>query len=451
MNPKFLVLLLLPFFSVYTMTAQLIITPGSQFTAAGSVQLTLQNTDLINNGNFTSGNSLVRFTGNVSSSINGIQPIQFFEIELNKTNTSSVILERPIDVIHRILFSSGFLNLNGFNTDLGTTGFLDGEQESSRITGSNGGQVLFNTVLNASTGANPGNLGAIISSNQNLGTVILKRGHEAQINGSGLSNSILRYYDIVPANNSSLNATLRFTYFNGELNGFIENDLIVFKSDDGVNWSAQGFGSKDTVTNFVEKTGIGSFSRWTLSSGINSPLPLHFLLFNAKCEENKLLLTWKTAQEQNTGRFDVEKSVDATHWTVIGSLPASGNSTSEKSYSYTDNFLVQDSYYRIAEYDLNGQVHYTTVLRSSCAVKDFFNLWPNPVRDMVFINIVTRNESQVIIKVFDSKGALIKFRKENVLQGSNQLMVDMKSLASGVYLVQFNSLFQLPLITIKLN
>jgi hypothetical protein len=342
-------------------------------------------------------------------------------------------MQRAIDVTHRILFSSGFLNLNGFNTDLGTTGFLDGEQENSRIRGANGGQVLFNTVLNAPAGANPANLGAIISSNQNLGNVIIKRGHEAQLNVFGLNSSILRYYEIVPVNNTALNATLRFKYFDGELNGIVENTLIVFKSEDAINWSAQGFTSKDAATNFVEKTGIGSFSRWTLSNEINAPLPLQFLLFNVKCEESRVLITWKTAQEQNTSRFDIERSVDAIHWTVIGNLPAAGNSVSERSYSLMDNNPIQNGYYRVAEYDLDGHVHYTSILRSSCNTKDVFSLWPNPVHEMVFINIASSNESRAVIKLFDSKGALIKIQKENILQGSNQLTVDLRALPSGVY------------------
>jgi hypothetical protein len=60
-------------------------------------------------------------------------------------------------------------------------------------------------------------------------------------------------YNILPTNNTNLNATVRFKYFNGELNGLNENSLVFFKSNDGINWSVLGFTSRDTVTNFVEK------------------------------------------------------------------------------------------------------------------------------------------------------------------------------------------------------
>ena len=163
------------------------------------------------------------------------------------------------------------------------------------------------------------------------------------------------------------------------------------------------------------------------------PLPVQFILFNAKCEGNKVPVTWKTAQEQNSSHFNIERSPDAIHWTAIGNLPAAGNSSIERSYSFTDNSPVQNGFYRIAEHDLDGRVQYTSILQSSCSATDVFSTWPNPVRDRVFINIVTGEESRATIKLFDSKGALVKVQAATVLIGNNQLSIDMKSLAAGVY------------------
>ena len=284
-------LLLLLLLSSCAISAQLAITPGAQFSIVGNLQLSLQNTDLLNNGNFTTGNSVITFKGNISSSIRGSGPIQFFEIEMDKTNNSSVFLLSPVEIQQRAVFTSGFLDLNGFNADLGTTGHLDGEQENARVIGPNGGEVLFLTTLNAPANSNPANLGAIISSTENLGNVMIKRGHQSQSINSGVNSSVLRYYEILPANNSNLNATLKFKYFDRELNGLTENSLVFLNSNDGINWSAQGFTSRDVTANFVEKAGIGSFSRWTLSN-INTVLPVFFTLFNANCNSNKLFITW---------------------------------------------------------------------------------------------------------------------------------------------------------------
>jgi hypothetical protein len=148
--------------------------------------------------------------------------------------------------------------LNGFDLDLGSTGSLVNENENSRVIGPNGGQVSSTAILNGALLENPGNLGAVISSTQNMGSVAIKRGHQSQ-NGVGLTNSILRYYDITPANNVNLEASLQINYFDAELNGLNENTLVFVKTDNGVNWTTQGFDSRSTTTNFVTKTGISSF------------------------------------------------------------------------------------------------------------------------------------------------------------------------------------------------
>lgn len=418
--------------SAGSISAQLIVFPGAQFSMTGNIQLTLHNTDLANSGSFTAGNSVVSFTGSLPSSISGREPIQFNVLQINKSNNSAVLLQRSVGIQDRIHFISGFLDLNGFNADLGTTGHLDGEAENTRIVGPNGGVVLFNVNLNSPAGSNPANLGIFITSGQDLANVTIRRGHQSQVNGVGLGNSILRYYDIVPANNTNLNASLRFKYMDAELNSLDENSIVLFESQNNINWTSLGITSRDVVGNFVEKTGINSFGRFTLSS-IGNVLPVHFVLFNANCDNGRVRLTWKTAQEQNSQHFNVERSTDGISWTVIGTVLAAGTSGSERDYNFRDNNPGQNSFYRIAEYDQDGRMQLTGTIRSSCTVPDVFNVWPNPVRDQLFINIVATNDSKALIRVFDSKGALVKRLNTAVLPGNNQYNIDMSSMAKGMY------------------
>ena len=156
-----------------------------------------------------------------------------------------------------------------------------------------------------------------------------------------MDSGIYRYYDIQPANNANLNATLRFNYFNTELNGINESALQLFNSMNNTNWFNLSFTSKDATTNFVEKSGINLFSRFTLSAGKN---------------------------------------------------PATVNCTNDVS-----------------------------------------SVWPNPFHEKVFINIVSCNESLLQIKVFDSKGALVKIQSQTVSQGNSQVSLNMGSLAKGNY------------------
>ncbi|HMK25703.1 MAG TPA: T9SS type A sorting domain-containing protein [Chitinophagaceae bacterium] len=418
----------------FSAAAQLSIQSGATLYLSGNARIVLQDINLVNDGTITvAANGRFSFTGSVDNSISGSQQPAFNELEIAKTGTSKLILQRAINVNGKIVFTSGLIDLNNNNINLGNTAFLETENENSRVIGSNGGQLIFTTTLNAPATANPGNLGAIITSSQNLGVVTISRGHKSQINGYGNGNSVLRYYDINPANNTGLNATLRFQYFDAELNGLVENGLLFWKSSNNSNWTNQGFTSRNTTGNYVEKTGITDFSRWTLSS-LTNPLPVRFLLFNIHCTGNSVLISWKTAQEQNTARFSIERSADGIRWTAIGSLPAAGNSTTERSYSYNDNSPVAGgAMYRIAEYDMDGRIQYTSIIRSDCEAKDNWKLWPNPVQEMLWVHITTTSASSATIKVFNSKGSLIRSQQNALLPGSNQLNVDMKRLAAGTY------------------
>jgi len=413
--------------------AQLSIQSGATLYLSGNAQIVLQDINLVNDGTITvAANGRFSFTGSANSQISGTQLLVFNELEIAKTGTNKLILQRAINVNDKIVFTSGLIDLNNNNINLGNAAFLETENENSHVIGANGGQLIFSTTLNGPASANPANLGAIITSSQNLGAVTISRGHKSQINGFGNGNSVLRYYDINPTNNTGLSATLRFQYFDAELNGLTENSLLFWKSSNNISWTLQGFNSRDVTANYVEITGINDFSRWTLSS-INNPLPVQFLLFNVRCTGNSVIINWKTAQEQNTSRFIIERSPEGIRWSAIGTVSAAGNSTIERSYSYTDNSPLTGAMYRIAEYDMDGRIQYTSIIRSDCAPKDSWRAWPNPVQEMLWVNITTTGASSATIKVFDNKGSLVRSQQNALLPGNNQLNIDMKRLAAGTY------------------
>ena len=166
---------------------------------------------------------------------------------------------------------------------------------------------------------------------------------------------------------------------------------------------------------------------------IGAVLPTRLVSFNVKCENGKAVLIWKTAGETNNNHYDVEKSVDGTSYRVIGSLTAAGGSSKETSYSFVDNRTDPPSSYRIAEYDSDGRVQYTKLLQASCHGAGSFTLWPNPTQDIIRISMTSDVTSQAEIKLFDSKGTLVKLQRASLVQGNNLIHVNLESLARGIY------------------
>jgi hypothetical protein len=242
------------------------VSPGATINTVNNAFIVLDNVNVINNGSFNQsiGNGTIKFTGNGDATISGSTVATFDKLNIAKTS-SKVALQQNMNVLGQASFTSGMLDLSNSILNLGSTGTLNGETETSRIFTLGNGYVQIITMLNTPVAANPGNLGAIISATKNLGSVTIRRGHLAQANITGNIPGILRYYDILPAVDNGLKATLRLQYFDAELNGRNETILELYKQDKK-GWVNIGYSSRSTVNNFVEKIGITGLSRWTLST-----------------------------------------------------------------------------------------------------------------------------------------------------------------------------------------
>jgi hypothetical protein len=424
---QLLILVILPLFS----GAQLI-NNGANIIIAGPTTIVLNDLSFQNNGSFNQSAGIVSFTGPSPAIISGTNPLAFFQLGINKPG-SSLQLQTDISIQNQLQFTDGLIHLNNKNILLDPAALLTGEKETSRITGTTGGYVQITKTLNAPAAEDPGNLGVIITSPVNLGSVLIRRGHQSQINPAGGGNSILRYYDIIPINNSALNATLRLDYFDGELNGLNENNLNVWKRNANGTWTDLVRSSGSVATNYVERTGIADFTRFTLSNSGNT-LPLIWSSFNTQCTGSTVRIGWKTEQEQNTLQFIIRRSLDARNWITIATLPAAGNSNTAQSYSYNDQQSSSGPvYYQIQQQDIDGRLTVSPVLLSNCNAVEELKVFPNPVLNECWVSLQLSRGGSLLLQLFDSKGALVQMRQESVRNGNNQFRLQMQNLAKGIY------------------
>jgi hypothetical protein len=411
--------------------AQLTITPNASLYFAGTSSVMLENMSLVNNGSFFPDSSVVTFAGTGNNSISGSGNISFCRLHIVKQG--EVILQRPISIINRIVFFEGHLFLGNHNVDLGRTAIVDDEGETERIRTTGTGQVIAVRNIDGGLNVNPGNLGLIISTGANLGDVMVRRGHLAQ-SGTGLTTSIHRYYDVIPElTPANINATLRLNYFGAELNGIGEQGLQVYHWANNIVWTPLGSSTNDGVQNYVSRSSIQSLGRFTLG-GPTGTLPVQFVNISGRCEVSKSVITWQTAEEQNSLQFDVQRG-NGNSWTTIGNTAASGNSTTLKSYSSSDNNRLSDAFYRIVEKSIDGRLRYSSVLHLTCATDDGFKLWPNPASTQITLQFNSNSNQQVAIQLHDSKGALVKEKMSGVLKGVNSVPLNISDAAAGIYTV----------------
>ncbi|MDD5571939.1 MAG: T9SS type A sorting domain-containing protein, partial [Bacteroidales bacterium] len=214
---------------------------------------------------------------------------------------------------------------------------------------------------------NPGNLGAVLTSSANLGSTNIKRGHAEQTSTDPIYagfKSILRYYDITPTNNTGLNATLHFIYFDNELNGQTEENFSLYRSTNtGSTWLWMGASATDYTSDYVEQTSLTRFSRWTLSNEVSNPLPIELLSFQGVYENKKVNLYWSTAAEINNDYFTIERSVDSKNFEIITTVKGAGNSNRILKYSAIDESPpLGIVYYRLKQTDFDGTYKYSDVI-----------------------------------------------------------------------------------------
>ena len=94
-------------------------------------------------------------------------------------------------------------------------------------------------------------------------------------------------------------------------------------------------------------------------------LPITLISFTATKQGSNALIQWSTETEINSNYVDVERSTNATDFDKVGSVTASGNTSTVQNYinSLINKWFVWNSYYRL-KVDIDGQVNYSKLLRS---------------------------------------------------------------------------------------
>lgn len=417
---------------VIQLHSQLTIQPGASLYLRGNALLTLENISFQNDGQFFPDSSTVLFSGGTANrSISGSGTISFHELHIDRATGLDVVLQSPISVGNRIHFITGNLFIGNHDVNLGRTGMLQNESEFDRVRTTGTGRVIAMRTINNAFNQMPGNIGVSISTTENLGDVIVRRGHLPQ-SGAGLTTSIQRYYEIEPQfTPSNAAATLRLSYLDAELNGLDENTLHIYRSSDNSNWNHLGFTLRHTNVDYVEVTGVQAFRRFTLG-GPSGALPVRFVHIGGRCEGDKAIITWQTAQEENSLHFEVQRS-SGSRWNTLGIVPSTGNSNTFRSYSVTDANPLGNAQYRIAEKGLDGRMQYSSVLRLSCSGENNVLLYPNPATTQVSVQWQSAIAQTVKLQLRDGKGAIVREHSASVQRGVNVFPFDLARLAAGSY------------------
>lgn len=163
----------------------------------------------------------------------------------------------------------------------------------------------------------------------------------------------------------------------------------------------------------------------------DGPLPVSMKGFSGNFEDGKVLLNWATASETNNSGFTVERSADGIEFESLGFVKGNGNSNRTLNYAFEDRNPLAVNYYRLAQSDFDGTIHYSEVIKV-VEVGAEIEISPNPFENEVLVTV--GSEIPVSAEIFDIQG-----KRKAVATGMGTVSLDTKALESGIYFVRVNT------------
>jgi hypothetical protein len=119
--------------------------------------------------------------------------------------------------------------------------------------------------------------------------------------------------------------------------------------------------------------------------GCSVPAPVQYLDFSLSKESDRVHLQWTTAQEHQNLYFEVQRSADGIEFYTIGRVEGAFHSNEARTYAFTDKEpLAGISYYRLAQRDQDGSIHYSGLL--SLINVNAIRVYPNPAAHGFYVS-----------------------------------------------------------------
>lgn len=229
-----------------------------------------------------------------------------------------------------------------------------------------------------------------------------------------------------------INKTTGFSASFGANNGF---SFLDFTTEGGANNSTINIDEiQFQLQGNFNYIGIDNFTWVQLAV-----LPISLVSYSALVEPGgNVKLSWKTAYENNTSHFIIEKSTDGRNFSEAGSVNATGNSSIASNYTFIDAEPSQGiNYYRLIEVNKDGlsqQAGITTATIFSRFTKP--TLYPNPVINGSFtLNSEWHASGRNVYLLTDISGRILQ--KGNISSARQE--VNVSQLAPGNYTIKLGS------------
>ena len=175
--------------------------------------------------------------------------------------------------------------------------------------------------------------------------------------GTAAVDFISRYWTLTPNDITSPRFDVTYQYLDGDVTGTESNMVAaIYRTHPTLgilDWLVSG--TVNPVTNEASLTNVDAFGDLYAMDNTLDRLPIVLISFGAEAREDRVVLNWSTASEENNSFFTVERSSDGLAYEELLFIDGAGDSQDILNYTATDlNPLTGRSFYRLKQTDFNG-------------------------------------------------------------------------------------------------
>lgn len=393
--------------------------------------------------------------------ITGTQPVLMYDVILN--NTGNLQLETELQIKNSFQFQNGSV-IGDLNNSSHFIHFQDGATYSGQgdtqhvigYVGKTGDDPFIFPVGDGTKlypiqiiGASATDFFKVAYFPVNPGTTTFSNGSSFQTNNKeAIIHTVhnQEFWDI----DGGTAAVIHFEWDSDNHLNTLLSDIIdlVIAGWDGSQWVNLGqndlTGSITTGSIKTDPLIPDNYLAFTFARVNAGTFPVEWLSFSVEKSGEDALLTWSTAQEIGADVYEIQRSGDMNEgFRKLGEVAAGGTRTEISHYTFTDSTVsdlgIERVYYRLRQVDLDGGFSFSRVLSfASNPLNSLqkFNLYPNPARSYLMIDVGNHDSPSKILEIFDLEGKPI-LQKE--LGQEPLTRIDLQGIPRATYVVRLTT------------
>ena len=158
-------------------------------------------------------------------------------------------------------------------------------------------------------------------------------------------------------------------------------------------------------------------------------------------------LEWNMIRHTSRTAYIILKSKDGINWTELVRDRMVRNYTDDDAYTFGDKSVIPGrSYYRIRIVDAFGStvdqsnIIWVNTRESPAGVsKSSWIIYPNPVSDLLILNVPFRISCNITTSFFDLSGRKVEVQKEASINNELEIRFNLAEFANGIYFLKIEN------------